>query len=64
MVEEIREKGFPPVLENVSNCCYLNSLLMAYYLMPELVKIVMRAVPLEKSDLDSLVSNNLKNKRI
>lgn len=63
-VEDRREDGIPIALKNVSNCCYLNSLLQMFFLMPKFVDIVLTARPISKEQLDHVVTNSIRNKRI
>lgn len=62
--EDQREQGMPMALKNVSNCCYLNSLLQMFFLMPRFVEIVLKANPISKEQLDIVVPNSIRNKRI
>lgn len=62
--DDRREDGIPVALKNVSNCCYLNSLLQMFFLMPKFVEIVLNARPIPKEELDKIVPNGIRNKRI
>lgn len=43
---ELREENYPVGLLNVSNCCYLNSLLQCYFLMNDFKTAIFTAEPL------------------
>lgn len=45
---ELREANNPVGLLNISNCCYLNSLLQCYFLMNDFKVALLTAEPLEK----------------
>mgnify|MGYP000881453270 CR=1 FL=1 len=62
--EDRREEEVPVALKNVSNCCYLNSLLQMFFLMPKFVEITLNAKPIPKEELDQIVPNGIRNKRI
>jgi ubiquitin C-terminal hydrolase len=45
---ELREQNNPVGLLNVSNCCYLNSLLQCYFLMNDFMICLLTAEPLDR----------------
>jgi uncharacterized UBP type Zn finger protein len=45
---EIRDEGTPVGLLNVSNCCYLNSLLQCYFLMGDFTREILSAQQVEE----------------
>ena len=60
--EDIREVNNPVGLLNVSNCCYLNSLLQCYFLMGSLTREILQAEPM--ASLPEAPESRVKNKRI
>lgn len=60
---ELREPNHPVGLLNISNCCYLNSLLQCYFLMHKFKQILLAAEPLQEIDL-ILAENKTKLKRV
>lgn len=61
---ELRESGNPVGLLNVSNCCYLNSLLQCYFLLNDFVVEILKALPLENIERVILKENKTRLKRI
>lgn len=50
MKYELRDPNNPVGLLNVSNCCYLNSLLQCYFLMDDFKIALLSAEPLQNID--------------
>jgi len=57
---ELREEHYPVGLLNVSNCCYLNSLLQCYFLMNEFKTAILTTEPLP--NLEEILANESKTK--
>jgi hypothetical protein len=57
---ELREENYPVGLLNVSNCCYLNSLLQCYFLMNDFKSAILTAEPLP--NLEQTLPNESKTK--
>lgn len=60
--EELRDANTPVGLLNVSNCCYLNSLLQCYFLMGSFTREILQAEPIDS--LPEQPESRVRNKRI
>lgn len=60
---ELREPNNPVGLLNISNCCYLNSLLQCYFHMDKFKEILLAADPLDDIE-EVLADNRTKLKRV
>ena len=61
---ELREAEYPVGLLNVSNCCYLNSLLQCYFLMDRFKTAILTAEPLPGFEEVLAAESKTKVKRI
>lgn len=57
---ELREENYPVGLLNVSNCCYLNSLLQCYFLMNDFKTAIFTVEPL--ANLEETLAHETKTK--
>ena len=57
---ELREENYPVGLLNVSNCCYLNSLIQCYFLMNAFKTAILTTEPLP--NLEEALANESKTK--